>query len=56
MEEIQIKGRLLTSISLCEKLHVMKLGYTVKFLEAVCFRKFQAAVPKNEVRHKEVAE
>ena len=55
LKEIQIKDHLLTSISLCEKLHVEKLGYKVKFQEAVqsnngvsstsFFPKFQAAVP-----------
>ena len=35
LKEIQIKGHLLTSISLCERFHVKKLGYMVEFQEAV---------------------
>ena len=62
-----MKGCLLTSIFLRKKSHVEKLFYTVKFQEALkssnavsstCFffKKFQAAVLWNEVKHKEVVE
>ena len=55
---------LVTSILLCKKLHAEKLGYTVKFQEAVqssnvvsstsFFRKVTSSHAVNEVRHKEV--
>ena len=59
------KGHLLTSISFSENSHVKKLGYTVKFQEAVqssnavsstcLLPKVSSNRVKNEVRHKEVA-
>ena len=56
------KGRLLTIISLCEKLHVEKLSYTVKFQEDVqssnavssscLFPKVSSSCVKNEVKQR----
>ena len=63
--QLGVKLRL-TPISFCQKLHVERSGYVVKFQEAVqssnavfsawCLQNFQAAIAWNEVRHKEVAE
>ena len=66
LKEIQVKGHLLTLIWLCEKLHVEKLGYMVKFQEVFqsssavsstsLFPKVLSSCVMNEIRHEEVVE
>ena len=60
------KGNANKSTSVCKKLHVEKLGYTVKFHETVqssnavsstsLFRNVSSSRDTNEVRNKQVAE
>ena len=60
------KGNANKSISVCKKLHVEKLGYTVKFHETVqssnavsstsLFPNVSSSRDTNEVRYKQVAE